>query len=39
VIWLGNPKLNGGSITEIDKAKITLTRACEFTLTGSAPLG
>jgi len=39
VICLGNPKLNGGVIIEIDKAKTMLTRVCEVTLTGSAPLG
>jgi len=33
MICLGNPKLNGGSIIEIDKAKTTLTRVCEVTLT------
>jgi len=39
VIYLGNPKLTIGNITEIDEAKTTLTRVCEITLTGSAPLG
>jgi hypothetical protein len=39
VICLVNPKVNGGSIIEIDKTKTTLTRVCEVTLTGSAPLG
>jgi len=34
-----NPKLTGSSIIEIDEAKMTLTRVCEITLTGSAPLG
>jgi len=29
---LRNPKLNGGSITEIDMAKTTITRICEVTL-------
>jgi hypothetical protein len=38
VICLGNPKLTGGSIIEIAKAK-TLTQVCEVTSTGSAPLG
>jgi hypothetical protein len=37
-ICLGKSKLNGGSIIDIDKAKTTLTRVCEITLTGSAPL-
>jgi len=39
MICLGNPKLTGGSIIEIAKAKTTLTRVCEVTSTGSAPLG
>jgi hypothetical protein len=34
---LGNTKLTGASIIEIDEAKVTLTRVCEITLTGSAP--
>jgi len=38
VICLGNPKVNGKSITEIDKAKTKLTRVCEVPLTGRAPL-
>jgi hypothetical protein len=37
-ICLGNPKLTGGSITEIE-VKTTLKRVFEITLTGSAPLG
>jgi hypothetical protein len=39
VICLGNPKLNGGSITEIGEAKTTLTLVYEITLTGSVPVG
>jgi hypothetical protein len=40
VFCLGNPKLTGGSITELDEAKTTLMQVCEVTLTGSAaPLG
>jgi len=39
VICLGNPKLTGGSITEIADAKTALTRVHEIPLTGSAPLG
>jgi len=38
VICLGDPKLNGGTIIEIDKAKTTITRACKVTLIGSAAL-
>jgi len=30
----GNPKLTGGSITEIDETKTMLTRVCEVTLWG-----
>jgi hypothetical protein len=36
---LGNPKLTGGNITEVAKAKTTLTRVYKITLTDSAPLG
>jgi len=32
VICLRNPKLNGGSITEIDMAKTTIRPVCEVTL-------
>jgi len=39
VICLGDTKLNGGSITEIDKAKTRITQVCKVTVTGSAPLG
>jgi len=39
VICLGNPKLNGGSIIEVDKAKTTLTLVCEVTFTGSSAFG
>ena len=34
-----NPKLTGGSITEIVEAKTTVTQVCIITLTSSAPLG
>jgi len=36
VICLGNPKLAGGSITEIDEAWTTVRGVGEVTLTGSA---
>jgi len=39
VIYLGNPKLTGGSINEIVEAKTTLTLICEIALTFRAPLG
>jgi hypothetical protein len=39
VIFLGNPKLTGGSITEIDENKTTVTRVWEITLAGGATLG
>lgn len=38
VIYLGNPKLTVGSITQIVEAKRTLMRVYEIPLTGSAPL-
>jgi len=38
VTCLGNPKLTGGSITEIVEAKTTPTHVCKITLTGIAPL-
>ena len=34
-ICLGNPKLNIGGITEIDRVKVTLTLVCEFGWTRS----
>jgi len=39
VICLGNPKLTGGSTTEIVEAKTVLTRVYNIPLTGSARLG
>jgi len=38
VIRLGNPKLTGGSITEIYEDTTMLTGLREITLTGRAPL-
>jgi hypothetical protein len=39
MMCLGNPKRNGGSITEFVEAKTKITGVYEITLTDSASLG